>query len=136
MKKFLVMIACLFAVSAGLFAQGLTSGESIFDDEEFEELKTKTQVIVPENQHITDKNASVKIEYSPVYDEIHIYYETLYVTYEQGEAMNTVIACVEDFMKEYNYFHYRYLQKSKSRFFRDERGQKKAEYRCYIKFDR
>ena len=44
-----------------------------------------------------------------MYDEVRIYYTTLYVTYDRGEAMNTVLACLQDFQtrfsadKDYHY---------------------------------
>ena len=96
-----------------------------FSAEKFEAEKTSTYVIIPEDQHCTDKNASVKIEYSPIYDEVRIYYETLYVTYDRGEAMNTVMAVLQDFQKENKYYSYKYLKPESHKHFRDDRGQRK-----------
>ncbi|MDY4832937.1 MAG: hypothetical protein SO161_10515, partial [Treponema sp.] len=107
-----------------------------FEREKFEQNKLKTLTIIPENQHCTDKNASVKIEYMPIYDEVRIYYETLYVTYDEGEAMNTVLACLQDFQKEYKYSHYKYLKPQSQKISKDERGQRKAIWSAHIKFDR
>jgi hypothetical protein len=94
------------------------------------------RVIVPENQHTTDKTASVKIEYTPMYDEVRIYYTSMYVTYDKGEAMNTVLACLEDFMKENQYYHYTYLARDREKYFKNDRGYSMAQYMSYVKFSR
>lgn len=72
----------------------------------------------------------------PMYDEIRIYYECMYVTYDKGEAMNTVLACLEDFQLEHKYFRYRYLRDDKERFFKDDRGRRKAQYISHLQFER
>lgn len=144
MKKALVIFACFSIFSSFIFAQtksddsewSAPSATREVTDEEYEAEKTQTLTIVPENQHTTDKNASVKIEYSPLYDEVRIYYTTLYVTFDKGDAMNTVIEVMEDFMEDYKYFHYRYLKKDRERYFKDDRGQRMAEYSSYIKLSR
>jgi predicted small secreted protein len=138
MKKiFLLTAAMLF--SACLFAQGVTgrgASEDITDAETFEAEKTKTEIIIPKDFHSTDTSASVKIEYSPMYDEVRIYYETMYVTYDRGEAMNAVLECLDDFRVEHKYNVYRYLKDDKEKFFKDDRGRRKAQYNSYVKFYR
>lgn len=135
MKKGLIFVSLLALFVSGIFAQD-NAYEELLADQKYESDKTKTVVIVPEDQHIADKNATVKIEYSPMYDEVRIYYETLYVTYDRAQAMNTVLACLQDFQKDKQYYHYRYLKDDRERYFRDDRGQKKAEYSSYLKFSR
>ena len=130
MKKIFTLLSCLFIASAVMFAA------PVDDDFTYEEEKVTMETIVPENQHCTDKNASIKIEYMPMYDEIRIYYETLYVSYDRGEAMNSVIACVEDFMKEKKYTRYRYLKPENQKHFKDDRGQRKSQCSAYIKLER
>ncbi len=138
MKKiFLLTAAMLF--SACLFAQGVTgrgASEDITDAETFEAEKTKTEIIIPKDFHSTDTSASVKIEYSPMYDEVRIYYECMYVTYDRGEAMNAVLECLDDFRVEHKYNVYRYLKDDKEKFFKDDRGRRKAQYNSYVKFYR
>lgn len=139
MKKSIFLI-CLLGLATGLFAQDVNLDE--LDPGRYDREKAKTEIIIPENQHLLDqngdvkKNASVKIEYSPFYDEVRIYYECMYVTYDRGEAMNTVMACLQDFQKEKKYFSYRYLRDDRERFFKDERGRGKAQYISYVKFSR
>ena len=138
MKKiFLLTAAMMF--SACLFAQGITgrgASDDITDAETFEAEKTKTEIIVPKDFHSKDTSASVKIEYSPMYDEVRIYYECMYVTYDRGEAMNAVLECLDDFRVEHKYNVYRYLKDDKEKFFKDDRGRRKAQYNSYVKFYR
>ena len=138
MKKiFLLTAAMMF--SACLFAQGVTgrgASEDITDAETFEAEKTKTEIIIPKDFHSKDTSASVKIEYSPMYDEVRIYYECMYVTYDRGEAMNAVLECLDDFRIEHKYNVYRYLKDDKEKFFKDDRGRRKAQYNSYVKFYR
>ena len=134
MKKIITLLTCLTVLCG--FAMAEPVRDDPFEREKFEAEKTSTYVIIPEEQHCTDKNASVRIEYSPIYDEVRIYYETLYVTYDRGEAMNTVMAVLQDFQKENKYYSYRYLRPESQKLFRDDRGQKKMQWSAYLKFDR
>ena len=136
MKKILILFSLLAVVSSLFFAQSDATEDDIFAQEKYELEKVKTSIIIPENQHCTDKNASVKIEYSPIYDEVRIYYETLYVTYDRGEAMNTVMAVLQDFQKENKYYSYKYLKPESHKHFRDDRGQRKVQWSAYLKFSR
>ena len=138
MKK-LITIAAALMLGACLFAQGITgrgSNEDYGDAENFEANKTKTEVIIPKDFHSKDSSASIKIEYSPMYDEVRIYYECMYVTYDRGEAMNAVLECLNDFRIEHKYNVYRYLKDDKEKFFKDDRGRRKAQYNSYVKFYR
>ena len=138
MKKIFSFTAVLL-LGACLFAQGITgrgSNEDYGDAENFEANKTKTEVIIPKDFHSTDSTASIKIEYSPMYDEVRIYYECMYVTYDRGQAMNAVLECLEDFRLDHKYNLYRYLKDDKEKFFKDDRGRRKAQYNSYVKFYR
>ena len=138
MKKIFTIAAALM-LGACLFAQGITghgSNEDYGDAENFEANKTKTEVIIPKEFHSSDSTASVKIEYSPMYDEVRIYYECMYVTYDRGDAMNAVLECLDDFRVEHKYNLYRYLKDDKEKFFKDDKGRRKAQYSSYVKFYR
>lgn len=138
MKKIFLLTAVMM-FSACLFAQGITgrgATDDITDAETFEAEKTKTEIIIPKDFHSKDTSASVKIEYSPMYDEVRIYYECMYVTYDRGEAMNAVLECLDDFRVEHKYNVYRYLKDDKEKFFKDDRGRRKAQYNSYVKFYR
>ena len=138
MKK-IFTIAAAMMLGACLFAQGITgrgATDDYVDSETFEAEKTKTEVIIPKDFHARDTTASIKIEYSPMYDEVRIYYECMYVTYDRGEAMNAVLECLDDFRIEHKYNVYRYLKDDKEKFFKDDRGRRKAQYNSYVKFYR
>ena len=71
MKKLITFIFCGFAFIAGTFAQPMADVDNILNEGKFDSEKTKLEVIIPEEQHVTDKNADVKIEYFPLYDEVY-----------------------------------------------------------------
>lgn len=156
MKKLIAIMTCMCCILAGLLAQEtesqIPSADVPFDNAYFEENKTKTETFVytteqvkeickkntdnPQANEGFDETCTIKIEYQPVFDEVRIYYECMYITYDQGEAMNTVIACLENFQKEHKYFRYRYLKDDRERFFKDETGKRKAQYISTVKFSR
>lgn len=136
MKKFIIVLLTFITFSFGMFAQGVSGNEKNYDAETFETQKTTTEIIVPKEQHIVDQTANVKIEYMPMYDEVRIYYECMYVTYDRGEAMNTVMECLLDFQKEHKYSGYKYLKDDKEKYFKDDRNRRKAQYISYVKFHR
>lgn len=128
MKKIVAAIFVLFAVGF-VFAQEAAQDESPVTER-------TVRVIVPEDQHVTDRTASVRIEYEPMYNEARIYYSCMYVTYDKGEAMNTVLACLQDFMVDNKYYGYSYLARDRERYFKSDRGYNMAEYMSYVKFRR
>lgn len=134
MKKALLILAAFFLVSTFSFAQDAL--EEIVAAETFEKESTKTYVVIPEDQHVEDKNAKIRIEYNAAFGEARVYYETLYSTYDRAQAMNAVMLCLQDFTSDHQYYHYRYLKDDKEKFFKDDRGQRKAQYMSYVKFDR
>ena len=137
MKKILSILAVFAVLMGSIFAETIGDNpDDPFERDRFENEKLTTQIIVPENQHCTDKNATVKIEYQPMHDELRIYYDTLYVTFDKGEAMNTVMACLQDFIKENKYYNYRYMQKDKIKSYKDDRKQRKTLYASHIKLTR
>ena len=56
--------------------------------------------------------------------------------YDKGEAMNTVIACLQDFMKDNQYYHYTYLARDREKYFKNDRGYSMAQYMSYVKMTR
>ena len=127
----------IFAIAVALFCfAGVTFGDDLAElqkDPNAVDLTTRT--IVPEDQHTTNKTAKVQIEYTPLTDEAHVYYTCMAVSYDQGEAMNTVLACLQDFQKEYQYYSYKYLRKDSVKYFKDN-NIKWATYHSYVKFNR
>ena len=137
MKKILSILAVFAVLMGSIFAETIGDNpDDPFERDRFEREKLTTQLITPENQHCTDKNANVKIEYQPMHDELRIYYETLYVTFDKGEAMNTVMACLQDFVKDNKYYNYKYMEDDRIKYFKDDRGQRRAMYSSHIKLIR
>jgi hypothetical protein len=131
MKKFLAIFAVLFCFAGVSFA------------EEFEELTKgnpadlmKTQTIVPEDQHTTNRTAKVQISYTPLTDEAHIYYTCMAVSFDQGDAQDTTYACIQDFQKQNQYFNYKFLRKPNIRYTKDEKNMRWVIYESYVQFTR
>lgn len=129
MKKILALIAALFCFTGIAFSDEVSDLLKEPDD-------TTTRTIVPEDQHVTNKTAKVQIEYTPYTDEVHIYYTCMAVSYDQGEAMNSILACLQDFQKENQYYSYKYLRKDSVKYFKDDKNLKWATYSSFVKFYR
>lgn len=134
MKKTLAILFTIFFIAGSAFAQ---SEVSALPDEDVK-VDLSMKEYVPENQHLDkeDKAGKVRIQYIPWIHEVRIYYKTLYTTYDSGKAMNAVLGCLEDFLKENKYYHYKYMEKDKERYFKDARGIRWAEYSSHVKFSR
>lgn len=131
MKRFFAIITALFCFAGLVFADEL---EELQKDPNAVDLTTR--MIIPEEQHTTNKTAKVQIEYTPLTDEVHIYYTCIAVSFDQGEAMNTVLACLQDFQKENQYYSYKYMRRDSTKYFKDDKNMKWATYHSYVKFNR
>lgn len=143
MKKLLTLLTVFAVLMGSVFAETIGDNpEDPFERERFEKEKLTTQTITMDLNDVglssseIDKNATVKIEYQPMHDELRIYYETLLVTFDKGEAMNAVKACLEKFQKDNKYYGYKYMEKEKTKNIKDDRGQRKTVYSCHIKLVR
>ena len=143
MKKILALFTVFAVLMGSVFAQTIGDNpDDPFERERFEKEKLTTQTSMMDLNDIglsaseIDKNATVKIEYQPMHDELRIYYETLMVTFDKGEAMNTVKACLEKFIKDNKYYNYKYMESDKTKSIKDDRGQRKTIYSSHIKLIR
>jgi len=144
MKKIVVAaIAAGFSI-CGLFAQALPKStedavKSVLEDPD-DPSQRKTMIIKPSNTHAdlhpTATNVELEIDYVPLTNEARIYYTCMAVSFKDGEAMNTVMACLEDFQKDNNYYGYKHQSKARTKFFKDGRGVKMAQYSAFVKFTR
>ena len=151
MKKLMSLFIVLSLVAVSVFADEAADVINGMEEEErFEAQKTATMLITPkeENFHLdsTFKNQHPKVtlEFNPLYDELRIHYVVNYTTFERGEAMNVVLAVIQDFMQgkieydgyeNYRYRSYRYLQNPKETSRIEKNGNRKSkvtEYFCYI----
>ncbi|MCR4627500.1 MAG: hypothetical protein K5640_07630 [Treponema sp.] len=130
-KTYALFVSLLFVVCAAVFAQ-----ES-YDIKEEKPIDTSVQIITPKNIHSDIRTATVKIEYTPMVDEVRIYYACLDVQFDESDAMNSILACLKDFQAENQYFGYKYLSNNRTRFYKDSKtGYKMAQYYSYVKFYR
>ncbi len=128
-KLFAIVAATLFCLAGVAVAEDASDLLSAPQD-------SLTRTIVPEDQHVTNKTASVKIEYTPLTDEVIAYYTVLAVSYDSGEAMNSILECLNDFKGQYGYYSYKYLKKDSVKYFKDDKGMKWATHRQWVKFSK
>ena len=147
MKKILTLFAVFSVLMCSVFAETVGDNpDDPFERDKWEKEKLTTQVFnialkdsyeeLGLKESEIDKNATIKAEYMPMHDEIRIYYDTLYVTFDKGEAMNAVMAYVQKFVKDNKYYQYKYMEKDKVKPYKDDRKQRKAMYSSHIKLVR
>ena len=143
MKKILALFAVFAVLMGSVFAETIGDNpDDPFERERFEKEKLTTQLVTMDLHSVglseseIDKNATVTIEYQPMHDELRIYYETLYVTFDKGEAMNAVLACLQKFAKDNKYNNYKYMEDDRAKYYKDDRGQRKGMYSSHIKLVR
>ena len=147
MKKILTLFAVFSVLMCSVFAETVGDNpDDPFERDRWEKEKLTTQVFnialkdsyeeLGLKESEIDKNATIKAEYMPMHDEIRIYYDTLYVTFDKGEAMNAVMAYVQKFVKDNTYYQYKYMEKDKVKPYKDDRKQRKDMYSSHIKLVR
>ncbi len=131
MKKIFAFVAAVFCLSAVAFADDI-------DDLLKPEPSNITETIIPEDQHVTNKTAKVELQYTPLTDEVRLFYTCHAVAFDQGEAMNTAIAVLDDFQAQHDeYYGYKYLKRDSVKYYKDEKtGFKWAMYQSFVKFQR
>ena len=85
MKKIFALVAAVFCFSAVAFADEI-------DDLLKPQPDNGIETIIPEDQHVTNKTARVELQYTPLTDEVRLFYTCHAVAFDQGEAMNTALA--------------------------------------------
>ena len=129
MKKFFAVITAMLCLTGAVFADEV-------EDLLKEPVGNEIQTIIPEDQHVTNKTAKVRLEYTPLTDEVRLYYTCAAVQFDQGEAMNTCLECLQDFQVQNGYYKYTFMRKDKSSIYKDENNIKWALYREFVKFIR
>lgn len=152
MKKIFAVLA-LLTLTGFVFAQ--SSADAYVDPKDtleknqfIDNEKLSSVIITPEDQHLYDMNASIFFEYKPLYDELIVYYDTYMSSFDEGEALNTAIACLEDFMKAKEYtadgvtkaktVYSRYVKTriDRTKNYKDKKGIRRTQFVSYIKFTR
>lgn len=137
-------IVTLFAIAAifGLVcvSSAFAQSSDIIDEIEQKPQDISTQVIRIEDKYATyhpkAKTVTMEIEYMPLTGEVYFHYVCIAASYDQGEAMNTAIAVLEDFAQEYQYRSYTHSRKDKSKYYKDAKGVRMAEYITNVVFVR
>ncbi len=131
MKKIFAFVAAVFCLSAVAFADDI-------DDLLKPEPSNITETIIPEDQHVTNKTAKVELQYTPLTDEVRLFYTCHAVAFDQGDAMNTAIDVLKDFEAQHDeYYGYKYLKRDSVKYYKDEKtGFKWAMYQSFVKFQR
>lgn len=128
MKKFLTLAAVLLSLSC-VFAQATS-------DDVDAKIDTTMQIIVPQDQHVTNKTAKIKIEYTASIDEVRIYYTCMASSFDEADAREAIHACLNDFQLEHQYYGYSYMRADRTSYAKDSRGIKMAIYASQVKFTR
>ena len=130
MKKFFTILTAALCLTGMAFADEI-------DDLLKDPIGNEIQTIIPEDQHVTNKTAKVRLEYTPLTDEVRLYYTCHAVGFDQGEAMNTALAVYKDFQEQNSYYGYKYMRKDAVKYYKDEKtGYKWAMYMSYVRFQR
>lgn len=152
MKKIFALLAVI-TLTGFVFAQSSSDAyvdpkETLEKNQFVDNEKLSSVIITPENQHLADTNASIFFDYKPLYDELIIYYDTYMSSFDEGEALNTAIACLEDFMKAKEYtadgvtktksVYSRYVKTriDRTKHYKDKKGMRRTQFVSYIKFTR
>ena len=141
MKK-IVSILAMFALAAGVaFAEAPASVNTTARSDATEvSSDTKTRTIEVEDTytdlHPTATTVKLELEFTPLTGEVYFYYTCMAASYDQGEAMNTAIAVLQDFQADNQFTHYKYQSKDKTKYFKDGRDVKMVTYRSSVIFTR
>lgn len=111
MKKiFALFTVCIIALG-GLFAQETKLPEEaqlVLDSENKADTSTKIIEVsntYPELHPVAGNSVKVIIEYTPMGRQIRIFYTCSRSKYDEGEALNTLQAVLDDFKKANNFYH-------------------------------
>ena len=135
MKKILSLIAiAMLSLSSFVFAQ-YAADATVEAANSYADRSTQTINIEDQYDylHPSAKNVQITLEYTPLTDEVRLYYTCLASSYDQGEARNTAMAVLQDSAAEHQYKHYFYKAKDKTKYFKDaETKLRMAKYSSYV----
>ena len=72
-----------------------------------------------EEMHPKAHSVTLKLEWTPISGEATFTYTCLQASFDVGEAMNVAIAVYEEFARDNNFKHYKYVRKDKKKYFKD-----------------
>ena len=72
-----------------------------------------------EEMHPKAHSVTLKLAWTPISGEATFTYTCMQASFDVGEAMNVAIAVYEEFAKDNNFKHYKYVRKDKKKYFKD-----------------
>lgn len=139
MKKIIALLAAAL-VSAATLVCAQTAGDPTAESaNSYADRTTKTIDVEDKyaDLHPTASNVKITLDYTPLTGEVRLYYECLAANFDTGEAMNTNMAVLQDFAREYGYKHYFYKAKDKTKYFRENSSGanlRMTRYNSYVYF--
>jgi len=136
MKKILTLCACALLATSLMAAQTATSVEE--DKNPKVDISTRVRQIEDTYAefHPTASMVTLDLEYTPLTGEVIVNYTCMAASFDQGEAMNTIDAILEEFTQE-NQFTKKpvFVRKYRTRYYKDSRDIRMASYRRWVRFD-
>lgn len=134
-------IAVFATFSPQLHAQAAVDIDSLLGTDRYADRTTRTITIEDKyaDVHPTAPSVKITIEYTPLTNEVRLFYECLASNFEIGEAMNTAISVFTDFAADYGYKRYYYKEKDRTRYFRNQSSEENirmAQYTSHVYFTR
>lgn len=131
----------IFALcTVALLAVGVVFAQTSMEDAANPKVDISTQVRQLDDNyadfHPTAKSVSLDLEYTPLTGEVIINYTCMAASFDQGEAMNTIDAILEEFGIE-NQFTRKptFVRKDRIRYYKDGRDLRMATYRRCVRYD-
>ena len=132
MKKLIALCTIALIAVGAVFAQASQESEQKVD------ISTVVRQLEDSyaDFHPTASRVELDLEYTPLTGEVIINYTCMAASFDQGEAMNTIDAILEDFSNE-NQFTRKpsFVRKDRTRYYKDERGLRMASYRRCVRYD-
>ncbi len=135
MKKLFVLCAISLLAFGAAFAQDAAADVEVVENYS----DTSTRYIQIEDKyaefHPTAKSVTLSLEYTPLTGEVVVYYRCMAASYDQGEAMNTIDAVLEDFRLQNKFTRKPVLVKKKDKVTYPKEGLiKMACHRRWVRF--
>ncbi len=138
MKKILTIFAVALIALSTSFAQSSAADPTAVGTEAYVDTSTIVRVVEDKyaDFHPSATKVELSLEYTPLTGEVKVYYTCMGASYDQGEAMNTVDAILEDFSIE-NHFTRRpvFVKKDSTRYVKSGRDLTTATYRRWVRYE-
>lgn len=139
MKKIVALLAiAIAALTVGVVTAQTSANSTMEGINSYADISTQV-IFLDDNYaefHQKAKRVDLQMEYTPLTGEVRFYYTCMAANFEQGEAMNTALAVYEDFAAKNQFKKYTYQGKDRTRYYKDARDIRMAQYISYVVFTR